>query len=204
MTVYKQGDTSPSLTLSDPDCPEAVAVAEDGYVFVGDYYGAGVEVYPPGATSPSERLTNPNIKELFAVGVDSQRNVYASGWGPQYSYSPVIIEYGPSGGATNLGLEDMTYPSGVLVDKKGDIVESDFWRAVINIYGPGQKYPTSTISTSTEPDRSALDRKENVIYVPTGQGDKVWAVRYPSGSSSKSIAISGFAAGAAVVPAPKP
>lgn len=204
VTVYKPGTTSPSLTLGGLTDPDAVVVQRNGYVFVGDYYGDAIAVFAPGATSTKTYLTDTYVKEIFGLGIDSHDNVYLTGWGAQYSYSPLVLEFVKGKNASrNLNLTSMYVPAGVLVDRKGDIVENDFGRDVVNIYAVGNKSPTSTIST-TEPDRSAFNAKENLLYIPSGQEDDVVVAHYPSGSIATSISVGGFAAGAAVFPAPKP
>jgi hypothetical protein len=198
VTVYRRGGTRPSLTLSEPDGPDDVAVALNGYVFAGDLDG-GVDVYVPGTTSPSSRLPFPG--SAYGVGVDSANNVYAAGTG---SCGACVIEYANgSGSGTNLGLKDLSDPTGVLIDKEGDIVESDYKANAINVYAPGSKSPRSSISVHT-PDRSALDKAENLVFVPQGNGYSVGVLKYPSGSSVTSIPIGNFTTGTALVPAAEP
>ncbi|HEV3090881.1 MAG TPA: hypothetical protein VGX91_05485 [Candidatus Cybelea sp.] len=204
VTVYKPGATSPALTLGGLTDPDDVVVQKDGYVFVSDYYGDSIAVFAPGKTSAKTHLTDAYVKLIFGLGIDSHDNVYLTGWGAQYSYSPLVLEFVKGkGGLVDLDLNGMYIPSGVLVDPKGDVIESDFGRDVVNIYAVGQKSPTSTIST-IEPDRSAFNDKEDLIYIPSGQEDDVEVAHYPSGSLGPSISIGGFAAGAAVFPASKP
>jgi hypothetical protein len=197
VTVYKQGQTSPSLTLTESNGPDDVAVAKNGYVLAGDV-GGGVDVYPPGATSPSARLTNSALNYgVYGVGVDSHNNVYAA-------TSTAVVEFANmSGGGTNLGLTGLVSASGVLVDNHGNLVVSDFGGGLIDIYPPGATSPSSTISIS-EPDRSAINKTENDLYVPQGANYDAAVLSYPSGSTVTTISIGNFTSGTALAPAPKP
>jgi hypothetical protein len=201
VTVYKPGGTSPSLTLTEPDGPDDVAVGSNGYVYVGDTDG-GVDVYPPGATSSSSRLTNSDLDEgVYGVGVDASNNVYAAGLG---SSGAVVVEFADaSGSGTNLSLTELEEPSGVLIDKHNDVVVSDGELGAVLIYPPGQTSPSSTIS-ATGADRSALNKNESEIYVPEGGNDQVGVYDYPKGTAGTTISIGNFTSGTALSPAPKP
>jgi hypothetical protein len=199
VTIYKPNTTSPSRTLIESHATEDVAVARNGYVLAGDGAG-GVDVFPPGATNPSTRLTNVGISSVFGVGVDANNNVYAAGINA--SSKGVVIEYADmSGGGTNLGLQDLESPHGVLIDKNNNVVVSDAVAGEIFIYPPGKTSPSSEIAVSNA-NRSALNKQENVIYVPQGHTNHVEVLDYPSGKAVKSFSIGGFALGTALSPAP--
>jgi hypothetical protein len=201
VTVYKHGQITPSLTLSDPYQPDAVAVAKNGYVLVGDYLG-GVGVYPPGATSMKARLmsTAPFLSSVLGVAVDASNNVYAAGTN---GYVAAVVKYANMKDAgKNLGLTGLKLPTNVLLDKQGDLVVSDIDENLINIYPPGQTSPSSTISIG-QPDRIAFNQKQNYLYVPQGEYNLVSIFTYPGGSRVKWIETGG-SAGAALYPAPKP
>jgi hypothetical protein len=201
VTVYPPGQTSPSLTLTESSGPDDVAVAKNGYVLAGDV-GGGVDVYPPGQTSPTARLTNAGIEYgVDGVGVDANNNVYAAGYG---NAGAAVVEFtNMSGSGTNLGLTGLVGPAGVLVDKHGNIVVSDYSNSLIDIYPSGQTSPSSTISV-TNPDRSAINKKQNDIYAPQGANDTADVLSYPGGASVTSISIGNFTSGTALSPAPKP
>lgn len=201
VTVYKPGKTSPSLTLSESDGPDDVAVGSNGYVYAGDVDG-GIDVYKPGTTSPSSRLTSSDLAYgVYAVGVDGSNNVYGGGFG---AAGAAVVEFtNASGSGTNLGLADLEDPSGVLIDNKNDVVVSDFEQGAILIYPSGQTSPSGTI-TAQDPDRSAINKTENEIFVPQGSDDEVGVYDYPSGTLVTTIPIGGFTSGTALSPAPAP
>ncbi|MBV9718245.1 MAG: hypothetical protein JOZ77_02935 [Candidatus Eremiobacteraeota bacterium] len=201
VTVYPRGSTDQYQTLSEPDGPDDVAVTKNGYVLAGDTAG-GVDVYAPGATSPTTRLTNSSVDGgVYGVGADAHNNAYAAGFG---NSAPAVVEFKHLKGAgVNLGLTGMSFPVGVLVDKHGNIVESDFSGGFINIYPPGSTSPSSSISAS-EAERSSLNKAENLIYVPQGGNDDVAVDDYSSGTNVTTISIGNFTTGTALSPAPKP
>jgi hypothetical protein len=204
VTIYPPNSTSPSLTLTESNQPDDVAVTTKAYVLAGDLDG-GVDVYPPGATSPSRRLTNSALSgDVFGVGADAKSNAYAAGNMSASGYPPAIVEFKKLKGAgTNLDLSDLTDPTGVLIDKSSNVVVSDYGGDDILIYPPGSTSPSSTISVDT-PDRSAVNKAENLIYVPQGIYDDVDVLDYPSGTSVTTVPIGGFTTGAALAPAPNP
>lgn len=208
VTVYPEGQITPSLTLSEPEGPDDVAIADNGYVLVGDVDG-GVDVYKPGGTSASSRLTNPNISDVSGVGVDANNNLYAVG---TYHYGtnqpqPAVVKYAALGGSgKSRALSGLLAPGGVLVDKHRNIVISDFALPGINMYKPGKEKPFATIANSASPDRSAINRKQDLIYVPEGEYDEVSIYTYPSGELVQNIVVTGygFTSGAALSPPAKP
>ncbi|MGB8907207.1 MAG: hypothetical protein WCC84_00520 [Candidatus Cybelea sp.] len=201
VTIYKPNTTSPYRTLIESHATEDVAVATNGYVLAGDGAG-GVDVFAPGETSPSARLTNSGISVVSGVGVDANNNVYAAGINA--SRKGVVIEYTDmTGGGTNLGLQDLESPHGVFIDKNDDVVVSDAVADEIFIYPQGKTSPSSEISVPNA-NRSAVNKQENLIYVPQGHTDHVEVLDYPSGTGVKRFSIGGFALGTALSPAPPP
>jgi hypothetical protein len=209
VTVYPEGQTSPSVTLSEPDGPDDVAVAGNGDVLAGDTDG-GVDVYKPGETSASSRLTNSNITSVSGIGIDGNDNVYAVG---TYTFSnssgpqPAVVKYAALGSSgKNLKLSGLIEPAGALVDKHGNIVISDFKLPGVNLYKPGKKNPFATIASAGPADRIAINNKQNLIYVPQSTYGDVSIFKYPSGKLVQDIPISsgdGFASGTALSPPAK-
>lgn len=201
VTVYKRGQTSPFLTLTEPDEPDAVAVGSNGYVYVADIEG-GIDVFPPGVTSSSNRLTNADLEYgVIGVGVDASNNVYGAGTG---AAGGAVVEFAnASGGGTNLGLTGLSVPSGAIVDKNKNLVVSDFEANEVLIYPLGKTSPSSTFSVPS-PDRININKKENEIFAPEGSNDGLGVYDYPSGTLVTTISIGNFTAGAALSPAPKP
>ena len=71
----------------------------------------------------------------------------------------------------------------------------------ILIYPPGQTSPSSTFK-GRFPDRPALNKAENEIYVPKASYNRVGVYGYSSGTFVTNIPIGAFASGAALSPAP--
>ena len=91
----------------------------------------------------------------------------------------------------------------MIVDKKKNLVVSDFGLSEILIYPPGQMSPSGTITVPSA-DRSALNKPENVIYGPEGFNYGVGVYDYPGGTFVTTIPIGGFTPGAALSPALTP
>jgi hypothetical protein len=205
VTVYARGETSPSLTMNVPHGALDVAVRlSNGYVYVGDAAGS-VDVFPPGATSRTRRLTNPSIAyRVGGVAVSSSGDVYAAGesrYGSDH-YTPAVVEFANAkGSGKNLGLVGLVGElAGVIVDDHYLIV-SDYGGSKILIYPPGQTSPSSTISVS-DPDRPAINKAENKIYVPESSNSRVGVYGYPNGTFVTNIPTAGSPEGAALSPAP--
>jgi hypothetical protein len=178
------------------DQPEGIATDKKGNLYVSNLSGDTVTVYKHGQTSPSLTLTESNGPDDVALQKPVTSSLGSSG--------PAVIEFANmSGSGTNLGLTGLTEPSGVLVDKHGDLVVSDYDASLIDIYPPGDTSPSSTISVPN-PDRGAINKKQNDIYVPQGSGYSVVVLSYPGGSPVTSISIGNFTPGTALFPAPRP
>ena len=207
ITVYKPGETSPSLTLTEPDGPDDVAVGGNGYVYVADV-GGGVDAYSPGATSPTSRLTNSSLGTVSGVAVDALNNVYAAGVaGSHGSHGPAaVVEFADArGSGKNLDLKQLGQPAGVLLDNKNDLVVSDYGGNLIEIYPSGKTSPSSTFP-ATHPGRSALNEQENHIYVPKTYNNTLVVYDYPEGTRRLTIRLTlgFFASGTALSPPAKP
>lgn len=203
VTIYRPGETSPSLTLTEPDYPVDVAVGSNGYVYACDLNG-GVDVYQPGATYPIRRLTNPDVAHVLGVAVNSSNDVYAAGENMHYS-SPAVVEFAKARGpGKNLRLTGLYDPAGVIAEDKYLIV-SDVDEGLILIYAPGQTSPSSTF-TAPYPERSAINKAENEIYIPEHDyyPYQVGVYDLPSGTFVTTVSVGGYPGGAALSPAHVP
>jgi hypothetical protein len=201
ITVYNPGATSPSLTLTESDGPQDVAVGSNGYVYAGDS-GGGIDVYPPGATSPIRRLTNPGLAyRVTGVAVGPYDGVFATGLSSAHG-GPAVVKFAHArGSGMNLGLTGLSHPAGVIRDDNY-LVVSDFGDGAILIYPNGQKSPSGTI-TVPGPERAAINKSGNLIYVPEANNDGIGVYDYPSGKFVTTIGVGGYDTGAALSPAPK-
>ncbi len=199
VTVYRPRKTSPSLTLNVPHSPLDVAVGSNGYVYVGDYAG-GVDVYRPGATSPSLRLTNPSLTRVAGVAVSSSNDVYADGESSyssysSYYYTPAVVKFtNAKRSGENLALTGLSGRLAGVIVADNDLIVADFDSGEILTYPLGQTAPSSTISV-TCPDRPAINKAEEKIYVPEACAqDLVGVYDYPSGTLVTNLPIEGTGA----------
>jgi sugar lactone lactonase YvrE len=201
ITIYNPGATSPSLTLTESDGPLDVAVGSNGYVYAGDESG-GIDVYAPGATSPIRRLTNPHLAyRVTGVAVGPYNGVFATGLSRAHGGAAVVKFVHARGSGMNLGLTGLSYPAGVIREDNYLIV-SDFGNGTVLIYPTGQKSPSEMI-TVPGPERAAINKSENLIYVPEAGNDGIGVYDYPSGAFVTTVGAGGFDTGAALSPAPK-
>jgi hypothetical protein len=206
VTIYAKGKTKPKLILTDKYGADDVAVTKNGFVVAGDVNG-GVEVYAPGQKLPKARLVNSALSSgVSGVAVDEDNDIFAAGLNA--SLISEVVEFAKlSGSGTNLNLAKLTDAAGVLIDKYDDLVVSDFVKPNVRIYREGKSVPKTTFGAKESPDRSALDRNENLIYVPEGHYGVVRIFDYPSGTYVSDIVFPGsynFISGTALTPAPKP
>jgi hypothetical protein len=211
ITVYKPGTASPSLTLRQTWSPLDVAVGDNGYVYAGDI-GGGIDVYPPGATSPIRRLTNAALaNRVTGVAVSVSNSLYATGFSGYYS-GPAVVKFANArGSGTNLSLKGLKSPVGVIIDNNNGprhrphVIVTDYGLSEILLYRPGQKSPARIIMAPF-PDRSTINKSENLIYVPEGKYGTygVGVYDYPGGALVTTIPIGGYHLGAALGRAPAP
>lgn len=199
--IFKSGKTKPFLTITDRG-PDAVAVAPNGDVLVGDIDG-GINIYPPGQTTAQARLTNSAATDVDCIAVDANENVFAGGSNSAYIGS--VVEYKKmKGSGTNLGLTGLQVPGSVLLDKTGDLVVSDYETSLISIFPPGKTAPSSTISVPS-PNGSSFNHSRTKLYVPESTSGQVAFLRYPSGMHAGALQISSsFIVGTAFYPPARP
>ncbi|HEY2475074.1 MAG TPA: hypothetical protein VGI19_09760 [Candidatus Cybelea sp.] len=202
-TVYAFGQTDPSLTLSDPGGqPDAVAVGNDGNVYVEDANGL-TYVYPKGATQPSTSLVNSYIQSGTAVTLDSHNNVYAAGFSP--GYQGIVIRYASaSEPGVNLNLAPLPGPSGITIAQHGQIVVADGFLPGIQTFKAKGGGALRVFGQEDFPNRLTFNKAKTKLYVPETNSD-INIYDYKSGNlittlvgPSGSVMI-----GAAIVPAPR-
>jgi hypothetical protein len=194
VTVYRPRGKVPSLTLNVPDSPLDVAVGSNGYVYVGDEAG-GVDVYRPGATSPSLRLTSPSLTRVSGVAVTSSNDVFADGESGSSYYTPAVVEFtNETRSGKNLGMTGLVGRLGGVIVTDHDLIVTDSDNNEILTYRLGQTSPSSTIAVPC-PDRPAIDKAENRIYIPEAcSEDTVGVYDYPSGTLVANLSIGGTGA----------
>lgn len=201
VTVYPPGETKPSVTLSVPDPPLAVAVGSNGYVYVGDKAG-DVDVYRPGDTSPRLRLSNPSLARVAGVAVGPSNDVYVDGeTGYTSDYTPAVVEFtNKMRAGKTLGLAGLYGRLAGIIVANNDLIVTDFDSNEILTYPIGKTSPTSTISVSC-PDRPATNKADNKIYVPEACSDyTVGVLDYPSGKLVTNLPVGGTGAAFGHVP----
>jgi hypothetical protein len=176
---YAKGATSPSFTISTGiGSPTGLTVDSAGTVYVANVASDTVTEYPKGETSPS--LTIPISTSPEYLATDSSDNLYVStGLG--------VWEF-PPGSTTGSELDlSMGSPSGIEVDKSGNIIVIDSTALTIDVFPPGQSTPSEQIPDSPDdPFALSLSKSDKKLYVSAidATGDFiVQQLLYPNGTS---------------------
>jgi hypothetical protein len=179
ITEYAPGATSPTTTITNGvSTPTGLTVDSEGTVYSANVGTDTVTEYPSGATTPSVTITMSTSPEYLAT--DSSDNLYVStGLG--------VWEF-PPGSTTGTELSlDMGSPSGIEVDKSGDIIVIDSSALTIDVFPPGQSSPSVTINDSpNDPFALSFSKSEKKLYVSAidASGDFiVQQLDYPNGTT---------------------
>jgi hypothetical protein len=228
---FKPGNTTPSVTLDDPNgVPNAVTVDEkSGTVYVVEYQNNSdattlVEIYAAGSTTPTGTLHDPEARNGGYVAVDSQGNVYAS-FMTQSNKGQVDRWMGGSGQPENLGLRIVS-DGAIVTTHSGALGICDPYWYRCGIYERGSTkishifghmgWPHHQHSKRIVPNKEwwlvpfglALDRGEHNAYV-TSESLSHWRfpgpLRRPNHRPDVEIEVPGVAGnGVAVYPASRP
>jgi hypothetical protein len=179
VTVYPDGENSPSETLGGATDVIGVAVSKSG-----DVYAAGsnaVYYYGKGATSPTRTVALP---EPEGFGIDAKQNVYAAYNNGGYAGRVEKYSRGLVSGH-DLGISE-GMASDAKIDKSGNLLLGDQSNHVINIFPAGATQPSSSIANPNGiPFKFALNKKETLLYVASISQGTVNVYSYPTGALQK-------------------
>lgn len=179
ITEYAPGATTPSTTISNGvSTPTGLTVDSAGTVYVANVGTETITEYPAGQTTPGLTITMSQSPEYLAT--DSSNNLYVSTGLAVWKFAP-----GTTAG-TNLGL-NIGSPSGIEVDKSGNIIVIDDLPLTIDVFPPGQTNPSTTINDSpNDPFALSLTKSEERLYVSAiGSSGNfiVQELNYPNGTT---------------------
>ncbi len=170
ITAYKQGQTSPFITISSGvNTPTGLTVDAAGTIYCANVGNNTITVYPKGQTSPS--LTIPYFAEYLAT--DAHDNLYAAGTG--------VEEFAPgSTQGKDLGLPE--FPGALEVDRSGNLIV--VYNSTVEYFPAGQTTPSKEISVNGSPFALSLSANEKQLYVSTEVATPfvVESVAYPNGT----------------------
>ena len=141
-TVYAPGATTPTLTLTGLDAPQAVTLDQSGNVWVLNRgTNPGIAVYAPGATTPMKFITSSLLTVPNQMVFDPSGTLYICDDASGVSY----LLPGPSQTVTSLNLQDYGYgPSGLTENPAiGNLYVSN-WASPpgrVSMYASGEQYP---------------------------------------------------------------
>jgi hypothetical protein len=197
ITIYPDGQDSPSRTLSGATNVIGVAVSKQGDVYGAGFSSNAVYYYAKGATSPTRTVTLPGPE---GFGIDAKQNIYAA-----YNnggYNGRVERY--ARGAINghdLGISE-GMASDAKVDKSGNLLLGDQANHVIDIFPPGSTHPSGSIADPGGiPFKFALDKKQSLLYVASLSQGTVNVYSYPQGKLQKT-AFNGLLTVSAVAVSP--
>jgi hypothetical protein len=181
VTVYPYGSTTPSMTYS-PMYRALYALADSaGYVFVSgenDHNLGHVLEFKAGRNHviAQQQLGT----ETDGMAEDAQGNLYVAYRGVGRAGKSSIAEFGPSlKNLRHLGMS-IDQPQGLLVDSGGNIVVVESAADRIDVFPPGAKTPsvTVTITGISNLAELAMQKKETTLWV-SSLGGFVYSMPYP-------------------------
>jgi sugar lactone lactonase YvrE len=209
VTVYPPGQTEPSRTLSGGIYdPQGVAVAGDGTVYVVNAccdstdQPSEVVVFAPGSNTPTNYLKIPAGTGTFDA-FDAAGNLYVSAQGAG-NPGGVVYEYKKgSGEAENLSLQGLGMAAeGIAFDKNGNLIVSDFYNDVVDVFPPNKTKPSRQFALSSFPYALTLSKNRKQLFVSTSS--EVLNFNYTNGKLKQTISGFGIAEGPAFSPAAQP
>jgi hypothetical protein len=147
LLAYKHGASSPSLTItSGLYAPAAVAVGNDGTVYVNSVKGDGTGIvveYAPGAITPERTIILPDAGYTLTAGdlaFDQNGNLFAATLVNTTTLHVFKIAFGTSQ-VTDLGLQGLG-GAGIGVDGHGNLYTGGLYN--VAVYAPGATSPSRT------------------------------------------------------------
>ena len=189
ISEYTAGAVHPSLTITDVNKPNSVAVDTHGNLYVGENTATTVEIaeFAPGATSPMKTVFPtqvPGIPFMGGMATDKAGNLYAAFF--IYFKPPAhVVKLSP--GLTqqrdlNLrGLDSLDFNPGLARDGAGNLYVATL--PAVNVYGKHSPKVTRKIETSTAQYVAAT--ANGTLYVP----DQTEVQVYAPGASSPEATI---------------
>ncbi|HEY2475928.1 MAG TPA: hypothetical protein VGI19_14155 [Candidatus Cybelea sp.] len=217
VTVYARGAKEPFETLTRAGHPVAVAVGDDGTVYVGNQgtlgkspNGASLLVYKKGQTKPSKTIPFHSGYWPFGLALDSSGDLFVTVNHPgrNTQYQGQVYEF--TAGSLNgnylhlRGLQGEL--AGIATDKQNNLLVVDDHKNAyyVLVYPPGKALPSQKIKISSgqAPFGIAINPANTEIWVSTGWGATVEGISYPGGSVLDVVNHHrGWAIGVAVGPA---
>lgn len=187
VTEYREGSTSPSVTLSDGiSGPISVAVDSKGTVAVGEFSTGEILEFPKGSYTPDltlsvtlpEALAFNNRDWLFAaynVNESTKLAGHVTKCRPGYD---ICVDQGITEGEAG----------GLALDKAGDEILGDQTAQQINIYAHKTLSLLRSISTTGHtPYKFELDKPEKTLYVADYTNNEVVLYDFATGAQTGTI-----------------
>jgi hypothetical protein len=184
VTVYPYGSTSPSMTYSKVGRALYALPDSTGHVFVsGQNNWAGVGHVLEFDAGHNRVIARERLGyETDGMAEDGQGNLYVAFRGKAHGS---IAEFGP--GLSNMRRLRMNVdqPQGLLVDTAGNIIVVESAADRIDVFPPGAKTPsvTVTISGTGNLTELSMQNSETTLWV-SAEGGVVYSMPYPLTAST--------------------
>lgn len=187
-TVFQRDVLVPTGVYLFPGSgPGGIAAGADGEFYVPLFSATEVLVYPKGVRKPSLTIPMPTGASPVAVAADAGKNVYVQYRATTGGHNaPQHIEKCPPGSTqcTDLGITLGSGGVNLAIDSLGNLVACDFAAEQIDVFAPGAKTPTRTISTAPAACQFfALDAANKRIFMsPQATGpESIYVYDYATG-----------------------
>jgi hypothetical protein len=190
--VFARGSKKPTRTLQDVNQPNDVAVCGNGTAFVADDLSlGGVAVYPPGHKKPARRLeAQQSGREGLEsyVTCDTKGNIFATGY---IGLSPFAATVGWRRGRESgyyLFPQDAWSTNGIKATNAGTLLiarDADSRPALVEFTEAGKRTGNAIRTGADVWGDIALDVRQNVVFGTVPRLSAVVALKFPSGSPSR-------------------
>ena len=183
VTVYPYGATSPSMTYSPIQRPLYALADSEGHVFVSGANRKGVGHVIEFNAGSNRVIAHAQLGfETDGMAADGQGNLYVAYRG---KVNGSIAEFGP--GLTkrrHLGVR-VNQPQGLLLDRAGNIIVVESAADRIDVFPPGAKKPSVTVSIYGIGHLAelAMQSNETALWVSSENG-YVYSMPYPLTAST--------------------
>jgi DNA-binding beta-propeller fold protein YncE len=181
--VFAPGRRQPSRTLvTENSCPEDVAVAHDGTVFVEIRCFHTFAVYQHGASTPTYYVDDSTIYLPLGIAVNAKGTLYLDYCVEPHCPTVSIVTYAPGsmGPGKGTGI-NLPFARGMRFDAKGNLVIADPETPAIDVFPPGAKLPRSQFGKTGQPEYIAFNEAKTRLFVTDASTERVLVYDYPSG-----------------------
>lgn len=182
--VYRNGSTSPSATLNDPNqFPYDVAIGPDGTAYVAGISGpiganGNLVAYAPGASNPTRTLNDKHFLHVIGVALDKSGNVFASYDAHMVAGTASVVEFkGGKDKATETHIK-LGAAGGIGFDSAGHLLAIDVQAQTLNVYDVGTRTPIHQLKLPGTSIFFSFNKDSSRLYLADYSQGKIDEYRY--------------------------